>query len=168
MGRTANLVSITCATRAWRIGPRIQVQRGYYFAIVDEIDSILIDEARTPLIISAARRLIPPRTSSAQLQPMADRLVKRQRELCNKIIEEAKRSCWRRARRWESRLQAVPGQPGHAQTHAAAARARGSRGPQDFRKSRRADAARRPARMKPASCARNCSSSSTKRAPRLT
>ena len=29
-----------------------QVQRGYYFAIVDEVDSILIDEARTPLIIS--------------------------------------------------------------------------------------------------------------------
>ena len=29
-----------------------QVQRGHYFAMVDEIDSILIDEARTPLIIS--------------------------------------------------------------------------------------------------------------------
>ena len=31
-----------------------QVQRGHYFAIVDEVDSILIDEARTPLIISGA------------------------------------------------------------------------------------------------------------------
>jgi preprotein translocase subunit SecA len=30
----------------------LQVQRGYNFAIVDEVDSILIDEARTPLIIS--------------------------------------------------------------------------------------------------------------------
>jgi preprotein translocase subunit SecA len=30
-----------------------QVQRGHYYAIVDEVDSILIDEARTPLIISA-------------------------------------------------------------------------------------------------------------------
>jgi preprotein translocase subunit SecA len=30
------------------------VQRGYYFAVVDEVDSILIDEARTPLIISGA------------------------------------------------------------------------------------------------------------------
>ena len=28
------------------------MQRGHYFAIVDEVDSILIDEARTPLIIS--------------------------------------------------------------------------------------------------------------------
>ena len=32
-----------------------QVQRGHYFAIVDEVDSILIDEARTPLIISGPR-----------------------------------------------------------------------------------------------------------------
>src|SRR5205823_11003770 len=30
------------------------VQRGHYYAIVDEVDSILIDEARTPLIISGA------------------------------------------------------------------------------------------------------------------
>src|SRR5690606_16569657 len=30
-----------------------KVQRGHYFAIVDEVDSVLIDEARTPLIISA-------------------------------------------------------------------------------------------------------------------
>lgn len=35
---------------AWTIGDK--VQRGHYFAIVDEVDSILIDEARTPLIIS--------------------------------------------------------------------------------------------------------------------
>lgn len=32
-----------------------QVQRGHYFSIVDEVDSILIDEARTPLIIPALR-----------------------------------------------------------------------------------------------------------------
>jgi preprotein translocase subunit SecA len=34
--------------------PRLKVQRGHHFAIVDEVDSILIDEARTPLIISGA------------------------------------------------------------------------------------------------------------------
>ncbi len=34
--------------------PQGQVQRGHYYAIVDEVDSILIDEARTPLIISGA------------------------------------------------------------------------------------------------------------------
>lgn len=36
------------------VDPAQEVQRGYYFAIVDEVDSILIDEARTPLIISMA------------------------------------------------------------------------------------------------------------------
>ena len=34
--------------------PKLRVQRGHYYAIVDEVDSILIDEARTPLIISGA------------------------------------------------------------------------------------------------------------------
>ena len=34
--------------------PEMRVQRGHYYAIVDEVDSILIDEARTPLIISGA------------------------------------------------------------------------------------------------------------------
>jgi len=33
-----------------------RVQRGHYFAIVDEVDNILIDEARTPLIIPDGRR----------------------------------------------------------------------------------------------------------------
>ena len=41
----------TCAT-TWRLYKQNRVQRGHRFAIVDEVDSILIDEARTPLIIS--------------------------------------------------------------------------------------------------------------------
>ena len=44
----------------------MRVQRGHHFAIVDEVDSILIDEARTPLIISGAGdqvRRAPTRTS---------------------------------------------------------------------------------------------------------
>jgi preprotein translocase subunit SecA len=48
---TPSSASITCATTAWPPAAE-QVQRGHYFAIVDEVDSILIDEARTPLIIS--------------------------------------------------------------------------------------------------------------------
>ena len=47
------------------------VQRGHNFAIVDEVDSILIDEARTPLIISGAG------TKSTDLYDMADKLVRR-------------------------------------------------------------------------------------------
>ncbi len=47
-----------------------QVQRGLNFAIVDEVDSILIDEARTPLIISG------PGTGTSKLYQQADRFVK--------------------------------------------------------------------------------------------
>ncbi len=46
-----------------------QVQRGHAFAIVDEVDSILIDEARTPLIISGQGE------DSSQLYQMADQFV---------------------------------------------------------------------------------------------
>ena len=43
-----------------------RVQRGHFFAIVDEVDNILIDEARTPLIISGRRRNRPTSTSSSR------------------------------------------------------------------------------------------------------
>ena len=49
--RTPSSASTTCAT-TWRSRSSGTVQRGHAFAIVDEVDSILIDEARTPLIIS--------------------------------------------------------------------------------------------------------------------
>ena len=65
-----------------------QVQRGHYIAIIDEVDSILIDEARTPLIISG-----PSSHSSQQYdkyKPSVEQLVKRQTQLCNEIASEAK------------------------------------------------------------------------------
>jgi preprotein translocase subunit SecA len=69
--------------------PEEQVQRGYFYAIVDEIDSILIDEARTPLIISGP---VPYSTQQySDLRPAVERLVKRQRDLVNKMVEEAKK-----------------------------------------------------------------------------
>jgi preprotein translocase subunit SecA len=66
-----------------------QCQRGHYFAIVDEIDSILIDEARTPLIISG------PSSVSRQMydtlkDSVAD-LVRHQRDLCNKLASDARK-----------------------------------------------------------------------------
>lgn len=64
-----------------------QVQRGYHFAIVDEVDSILIDEARTPLIISG-----PATVSTHQydtFKPLVDQLVKKQTMLCNRLVSEA-------------------------------------------------------------------------------
>jgi preprotein translocase subunit SecA len=64
------------------------VQRGHIYAIVDEIDSILIDEARTPLIISG-----PAPVSSHQyneMNPLVERLFRKQRDLCNVYIQEAR------------------------------------------------------------------------------
>lgn len=66
-----------------------QCQRGHFFAVVDEIDSILIDEARTPLIISG------PATNSRQmydvLRDQVAEIVRLQRDLCNKTATDAKK-----------------------------------------------------------------------------
>src|SRR6478752_3785848 len=64
-----------------------QVQRGYCYAIVDEVDSILIDEARTPLIISG-----PATISTHQYdkwKPLIEQLVRKQNMLCNRVASEA-------------------------------------------------------------------------------
>ena len=53
MAPTMNSALIICAT-IWLCVWKIKSQRGLAFAIIDEVDSILIDEARTPLIISGA------------------------------------------------------------------------------------------------------------------
>ncbi|MEI6344921.1 MAG: preprotein translocase subunit SecA [Verrucomicrobiota bacterium] len=65
-----------------------QVQRGHYFAIVDEVDSILIDEARTPLIISG-----PATVSTHQydrFKPLVEQLVRKQTAHINKLVADAK------------------------------------------------------------------------------
>ncbi|MCF7731686.1 MAG: preprotein translocase subunit SecA [Akkermansiaceae bacterium] len=65
-----------------------QVQRVHYLAIIDEVDSILIDEARTPLIISG-----PSSQSSHQYEkyrPLVEQLVRKQTQLCNELAAEAK------------------------------------------------------------------------------
>ncbi len=66
-----------------------QVQRDHWFCIVDEIDSILVDEARTPLIISGPAP-IEREQPFTRLKPGVDRLVNDQTRLCNKLISEAK------------------------------------------------------------------------------
>ena len=63
-------------------------QRGHNYAIIDEIDSILIDEARTPLIISGPA----PHSADEQyrsLNPVVKRLTARQQDLCTKYMSEA-------------------------------------------------------------------------------
>jgi len=58
------------------------VQRGHNFAIVDEVDSILIDEARTPLIISGQG------SKSTDLYTMADRLVRTMSKFVIKEVDQ--------------------------------------------------------------------------------
>jgi len=67
-----------------------QVQRDHYFCIIDEADSILIDEARTPLIISGPsqdERQMP----FNELKPGIERLAKSQQRLCNELVSDAKK-----------------------------------------------------------------------------
>jgi len=64
-----------------------QVQRGHWYAIVDEVDSILIDEARVPLIISG-----PVTVSTHQFdkyKPLVEAIVKKQAMLCNRLSNDA-------------------------------------------------------------------------------
>jgi preprotein translocase subunit SecA len=65
-----------------------RVQRGYNYAIVDEVDSVLIDEARTPLIISGpvSSDVIQ---SYAEMRPMVEQLFRKQSTLVNKMVAEA-------------------------------------------------------------------------------
>jgi len=62
--------------------PDERVQRPFYFAVVDEVDSILIDEARTPLIISG------PAEESTDLYHQLDRLVRQLKKDDDYTIEE--------------------------------------------------------------------------------
>ena len=66
-----------------------QVQRGFYYAMVDEVDSILIDEARTPLIISGP---VPvSRQLYDELKGGVGDLVRLQRDYCNRLATEARK-----------------------------------------------------------------------------
>ena len=71
------------------ISPKDLVQRIHNFAIVDEVDSVLIDDARTPLIISG-----PVPKGEDQLfdifRPKVEQLVRRQREFTTRLLADAK------------------------------------------------------------------------------
>ncbi|HWZ95961.1 MAG TPA: preprotein translocase subunit SecA [Opitutaceae bacterium] len=66
-----------------------QVQRDHFYCIVDEIDSILVDEARTPLIISGPAP-IEREQPFTRLKPAIDRLFADQMRFCNKLVAEAR------------------------------------------------------------------------------
>ena len=72
------------------INPEDLVQRKHHYAIVDEVDSVLIDDARTPLIISG-----PTAKSDTQqfdeLKPKVDKLVNAQKKLVTQVLADAKK-----------------------------------------------------------------------------
>lgn len=88
-----------------------RVQRGHFYAIVDEVDSVLIDEARTPLIISG-----PVERSYQQfhkMKPMVERLMHNQTILVNNLVAEGARLL-EEGKEWEAGvklLQARRGAP---------------------------------------------------------
>ena len=72
------------------ISPNDLVQRKHNYAIVDEVDSVLIDDARTPLIISGP---IPRGEEQLfeQFRPNVEVVVNAQKDLCSKMLIEAKK-----------------------------------------------------------------------------
>ncbi len=68
-----------------------QVQRAHYFSIIDEVDSVLIDEARTPLIISGPST-VSNTEQYVQYKGMIELLVKKQNTLCNELADEANKA----------------------------------------------------------------------------
>jgi len=69
------------------VRPEHKVQRGFAYAIVDEVDSVLIDEARTPLIISG-----PVEAGDQgydELKPLVERVVRAQQQWVNAAMTEA-------------------------------------------------------------------------------
>ena len=71
------------------VSPADLVQRSHNYAIVDEVDSVLIDDARTPLIISGP---VPKGDDQMfeEYQPLVERLVSVQRQLATQYLAEAK------------------------------------------------------------------------------
>ena len=72
------------------ISPKDLVQRQHNYAIVDEVDSVLIDDARTPLIISGP---VPKGDDQLfeQLKPLVERLVEAQKKLATQYLSDARR-----------------------------------------------------------------------------
>ncbi len=71
------------------VSPKDLVQRKHNYAIVDEVDSVLIDDARTPLIISGP---VPKGDDQLfdQFRPRVEIIVKAQRDLTTRLLAEAK------------------------------------------------------------------------------
>ncbi|NJB85895.1 preprotein translocase subunit SecA [Lewinella marina] len=68
-----------------------KVQRNHHFAMIDEVDSVLIDDARTPLIISGPVTTNTEDQDYLELKPAIERLIEQQQKTAHKFLTEAKR-----------------------------------------------------------------------------
>ncbi|MBQ8061343.1 MAG: preprotein translocase subunit SecA [Bacteroidales bacterium] len=68
------------------------VQRKHHYAIVDEVDSVLIDDARTPLIISGPVAKTEDDEQYMEFRPYVENLYQKQRNLVNQVLNEAKKA----------------------------------------------------------------------------
>ena len=73
------------------VRPEDLVQRKHHYAIVDEVDSVLIDDARTPLIISGPVQKSQDDEQFMELRPYVENLYNKQRALVTSTLQEAKK-----------------------------------------------------------------------------
>jgi len=71
--------------------PEEMVQRKHHFAMVDEVDSVLIDDARTPLIISGPVGHVTGEQQFFELKPRIEKLVEAQKRAANQFLNEARK-----------------------------------------------------------------------------
>ena len=71
--------------------PEEMVQRKHHFAMVDEVDSVLIDDARTPLIISGPIGHVTGEQQFFELKPRIEKIVDAQKRAANQFLNEAKK-----------------------------------------------------------------------------
>ncbi len=75
-----------------KLSGEYQVQRVHHYAIVDEVDSVLIDEARTPLIISGPVQGSSKDENFSFLRARIDGLVRKQKRMVNDLMSEVERA----------------------------------------------------------------------------
>ncbi|MDD4857985.1 MAG: preprotein translocase subunit SecA [Candidatus Krumholzibacteria bacterium] len=75
-----------------RLEKQHRVQRGFFFAIVDEVDSVLIDEARTPLIISGPVSGSGLADNYSYLRNRVELLVRKQKQMINDLMTKVEKA----------------------------------------------------------------------------
>jgi preprotein translocase subunit SecA len=86
------------------VRPEYRVQRGFAYAIVDEVDSVLIDEARTPLIISGP---VEDREDDLfdEMKPLVERVVRAQAQWAAKTLGEGEKLLADPKQEWEAGIK---------------------------------------------------------------